>query len=96
MGLRRFYDRYQLNSPATLTDAYNVKREVILRDLSIMGAGIVCAQPIKVYEEVTVVIQHPFFDNPISPKAKVIWCKKLDKDYWRLGLIFTERKLTFA
>ena len=95
MGLRRFYDRYRADASATLTSNKNVNEEVILRDLSVGGAGVICAHPLKIYKEVAITVQRPFFNKPVFSKAKVIWCKKFDDNYWRLGLKFDPKKIEF-
>jgi len=65
------------------------EKRVILRDLSSRGVGIAGNYSLDVGEEVAVTIQARFFfDQPIYRQAKVIWCQKIDDNFWQAGLDF--------
>jgi hypothetical protein len=95
--LRRIYDRFRVESAATLIVNRGLEKPAVLRDLSIRGAGLICRLPLKVNGIVAIIIRAPFFEGPVYRKAKVVWSKQLDKGWWRAGLDFgLENKIKFT
>ena len=63
----------------------------ILSDLCSRGAGIVMYHALEAHERIDIIIKVPYlFDTPIYKAAKVVWCKKIDENFWQCGLAFNE------
>jgi len=85
---RRSYNRFRVDSPATLIINENIEKPIMLKDISCRGAGGVIEYPIKVNDRVGININASSFKKPIYRKAKISWCKKIDNSYWEAGLDF--------
>ena len=86
---RRFYKRFNLDTSATLILPKNLRRPLILRDLSARGAGVVSNYSLNINEEIEITIAVSFFFNqPVYKKARVVWCNKVDEHLWQAGLDF--------
>lgn len=88
MPFRRSYERFLVNRKANLETDKSQEQEVLLRDLSIRGAGIVSRFSLNENEQVKISIKEPFFDQPVLKEAVVIWSKKQENNSWRSGLDF--------
>jgi len=86
---RRCYERFNVDAQATLIINKNLEQSSILVDLSTKGAGLFSNYPLKVDEEIEIVIIAPFFfKEPIHRRAKVAWCKAVYTNSWQAGLDF--------
>lgn len=86
---KRDYQRFSLDGSATLIVNKNLKRPLILKDLSARGVGVIGSFPLNLNEKVEVIMNTSFFfDKPLYKKAKVSWCNKIDENLWQAGLDF--------
>ena len=88
MPFRRSYERFLINDWATVILNETTQKRLLLRDLSVRGAGVVSNYPFQVNDKVKIVIKEPVFDAPVSREAKVIWSNKKEDNLWRSGLDF--------
>lgn len=97
MSCRRDYQRFILNDSISLVTEEGSENRFLLKDLSTRGAGIVGISPLDINERVKVIINAPLlFDKSVNRNAKVVWCKKIDTNFWQGGLDFGEdNKITF-
>jgi len=95
---RRVYQRFILNDSASLVTQEGTEKRLILNDLSATGAGVFGDCSLNINEKVTVIISAPFFfSKPICKQAKVVWCKKIDRNLWQGGLDFgLDNKINFV
>ena len=88
---RRTYQRFVLDASATLVINENIEEPSILTDLCPRGTGVVTRYALKEDEKLAIIIKVPsLFDSPVYKRAKVVWCRKLDRNLWRGGLDFGE------
>ena len=61
-----------------------------LQNISARGLCGIMAYQLRTDEQVELVLHHPFFENPVKRKARVVWCKHPEKDnrIWEAGLDF--------
>ena len=86
---RRDYFRYIMNDSVSLLTKKGNEIEMILKDLSARGAGVVGDSPLEVNEKVTAVISAPFFfDSPVHRQATIVWCQRIANNLWQGGLDF--------
>jgi len=96
MPYRRKYERFILNDSASLVTKEGKEERLLLKDLSVVGAGVTGNSSLDINETVAVVIQAPFFSNkPIYKQARVAWCEKVDTNLWESGLDFGLDKINF-
>jgi hypothetical protein len=89
MPYRRTYERIILNVPASVITNDGKELDLVLRDLSAEGAGVIGNLCLMENKKVTVQINAPaFFKEPVSKEARVVWCKEVDNNLWRTGLEF--------
>ena len=95
---RRAYERYLVESSATLCVEGESPHRSMLRDISPRGAGIVTTYPLVSQQKLTLLTDSSFFFKvPTSRQTKVVWCEKIGDRYWRGGLAFDEDdKVAFA
>ncbi len=55
-------------------------------DLSAKGIGIVLNRSLPYKERVDLFISSPTIGRDLGLEGCVIWCKKLDRDCWRIGM----------
>ncbi|MCX5697022.1 MAG: PilZ domain-containing protein [Candidatus Omnitrophica bacterium] len=88
---RRRHQRYEVDGQATLVTGDALQRPSILKDLSVIGAGIISNFPLQRESEVGILLRAAsLLKSPLARKARVVWCKKLDDRYWQSGLSFNE------
>jgi len=94
---RRDYRRYILCDSIALLTKGGAEKIALLKDLSARGAGVVADEPLQANEKLAVVISAPFFfDQAVSKRAAVVWCKKIDNRLWQAGLDFgLDNKIVF-
>jgi hypothetical protein len=90
---RRHYHRFSLELATEIITSENKVKPIILKDLSARGAGSFSNYPLELNEKLTLVLKPSiFFPSPIRKFAKVIWCKKIEANFWQGGLDFGEDK----
>jgi len=85
---KRGYNRFEIDTLATLIREGNLERPIIVTNLCSRGVGGVINYSTVINEEVIITMTLPIFDKPISRKAKIVWCKEIKKDYCQVGLDF--------
>ena len=85
---RREYARFKVEAHATLYLNKDTKKGIKLKDISPRGVGGLIDFPIQVGEKVEILLLYPFFDEPVKKEAKVVRCKKINKNTWEVGLDF--------
>lgn len=95
---RRSYERYLVESQATLRTEDGITCRSMLRDISPRGAGIITTYPIIPKQTVTLFTDSSFFFKvPTTRKTQVVWSEKIGERYWRGGVVFDEDdKIAFA
>lgn len=89
MPYRRMYERFILNDSASVITKEGKEERLLLKDLSVGGAGVTGNASLDINEIVAVVIKAPFFfGKPIYKQARVAWCEKVDTNLWESGLDF--------
>lgn len=92
---RRTYTRFKIESSAFLRinkDTINI----ILRDISSRGAGIVSQVPLQEESLVEVIGDIPFSKTSLSKVAKVVWCSQLARGLFHSGVDFgVQNKIVF-
>ena len=90
---RRNYHRFPLELATEIITKENKVKPLILKDLSARGACSFSNYPLELNERLTLVLNPSiFFSSPIRKEAKVVWCKKIDDNFWQGGLDFGEDK----
>lgn len=88
---RRSYQRYILESAATLMADNEIGQPSILRDLCARGAGVVTHYRLRENQGITIIIKAPsLFSSPVRREARVVWCEKIGEGLWHGGLDFGE------
>jgi hypothetical protein len=86
---RRIYERFPMESSASLTTEKDKYIAAILTDISAGGAGLVSSFPFDAREKVELRIKSCFlFKDDLKRKARVVWCNKLGSELWQAGLEF--------
>ncbi len=86
---RRSQERFKVDASAIIMAGQEVKQSAILKDLSARGAGILSNYLLKASQEVSVIIQAPFFfTGPLQREAKVAWSNKIKENLWEYGFDF--------
>jgi hypothetical protein len=84
---RRSFFRFIVETSATLISNSGLRKPVIVRNVCPRGACVFTNHRIEATEQVEIELIY-LFDKPIYRKAKVIWSKEIDKDFWQAGLDF--------
>ncbi len=85
---KRTCPRFEVKEHATIYLDKNTKKGLKLEDISEEGVGGLIDSPIQVGETVEILLLYPFFAEPVKKKAKVCFCKEINKNTWKLGLNF--------
>lgn len=85
---RRDYERYKVDAFATIIFKDTIKKGLMIKDISARGLCGQAAYFPEVHEKVKIILQTPFFDNPVEKEARVAWCKKIDETLCEMGLDF--------
>jgi Tfp pilus assembly protein PilZ len=85
---RRSYDRYPLDTIATLIDQGKGHKSLIVKNVCGGGVCITLKQQLIIGDMVTIELILPTSSQAITRSAKVIWCEKLDENLWQAGLDF--------
>jgi len=95
---RRAYSRYRLDGSATLVARNGTEEPSILRDISCRGVGVVTSQPLRLNDNLSIMINaSSLFNQPITRQARVAWCQQLATNLWQGGLDFGEAsKISFS
>ena len=93
LPFRRTYKRFIVEVQATLIINNSLRITAIAKDLCSRGVGIICKYPLKVNEQVEIII-FLALQNTVCNKAKVVWSEKVDENLWRAGLDFGLDNLT--
>jgi hypothetical protein len=89
MANRRDYRRIELNTTATLGFDEHSQEDFVLTNISARGVAVAGSHPLKVNDRVNVNLDiHPFFSYPVRKEAKIVWCRKVDENFWEGGLDF--------
>lgn len=84
---RRSFFRYVVETSATLISNTGLRKPVIVRNVCPRGACVFSNHPIEPAEHVEIELIY-LLDKPINKKAKVIWAREIEKDFWQAGLDF--------
>ncbi len=90
MPYRRAFERFICNDSAALLDKDGAEKRLIVKDLSLGGAGVFGNYPLALNDRVIVLINAPFFfKRSFSKNARVAWSKMVDNNAWEAGLDFS-------
>lgn len=84
---RRSFFRFIVETSAILISNTGLRKSVIVRNVCPRGACVFSNHPIETAERVEIELVY-LFDKPVSRKAKVIWAREIEKDFWQAGLDF--------
>ena len=87
---RRNYARLKIEAHATLYLDKNIKKGLKLQDVSPRGVGGLIDCPLKVGDQVGILLLYPFFDEPVKKEASVVRCREINQNTWDVGLDFGE------
>ena len=93
---RRNHERVKIDTTSEISSDEHQGRFMIVRDISVQGAGIMVSFPLRMNENITIILGAPIFRNPVHQQARVVWHKQFDKDLWHVGLDFGTNKLSFS
>lgn len=85
---RRNYTRLKIEAHATVYLDKKIKKGLKLIDISPRGVGGLIDCPLKVGDQVEILLLYPFFEEPVKKEAKVVRCKEINQKTWEVGLDF--------
>jgi len=86
---RRRYERVEMHSPATVIFSDYAEKPVMVKDLSLRGAGIETTFPLEASQNITIRIRGPKLDKGAAyRKARVTWAREEEDGWWQAGLDF--------
>lgn len=91
-GFRREVKRLSCDLKGTYVSG-GISHEVQSKDISNKGLGVITATPLQIDSQVKLEMSTKN-KVPLLLAGRVCWCRKLDEDWWRSGVIFN-RPLPF-
>lgn len=86
---RRFYDRFEANTSALVSQGIEKAETFIMENISARGAAVLGYRPFEIHDKLTVLFRLPFFSTrAIHKQAQVAWCRHIKEGVWELGLDF--------
>jgi hypothetical protein len=86
---RRFYDRFEANTTALVSQGVEREETFIMENISARGAAVFGYRPFEVHDKLSVVFSLPFFSKrAIHKQARVAWCNQIREGVWESGLDF--------
>lgn len=85
---RREYKRFDLDAHAALLLDRNTKKALRLQDISARGLCVATDVALNLEQEVEIILLDPFFESPLTKKARVAWCREKSSNSWEAGLDF--------
>jgi hypothetical protein len=86
---RRFYDRFEANTSALVSQGVEKAETFIMENISARGAAVLGYRPFEARDKLTILFRLPFFSTrAIHKHAKVAWCRQIRDGVWESGLDF--------
>jgi len=85
---RRSYSRFKANGAANVMLDGALDKPLIIRDLSSRGAGVMADMPFAINKGIEISIVAPILSATVTKCAKVVWCQKIDSEFYAVGLDF--------
>jgi hypothetical protein len=86
---RRFYDRFEVNTSALVSQGVEKAETFLMENISARGAAVLGYRPFEVRDKLTILFRLPFFSTrAIHKQAKVAWCRQIKDGVWESGLDF--------
>jgi len=89
---RRSYVRFTIEASASLVDDNHPDTPVIVGNLSPRGACVFSNKSLEPNKQIEIELIC-FFDKPVNKKARVIWSREVEKNFWQIGLDFGSENL---
>ena len=86
---RRFYDRFEANTSALVSQGVEMAETFIMENISARGAAVLGYRPFEIRDKLTILFRLPFFSTrAIHKQAQVAWCRQIKDGVWESGLDF--------
>ena len=86
---KRLFERFEARFPAKLKDSREEFGEkVYLRNACAQGAQLALKDHVYVNDALTLEVQVPKANYPVTLRGKVVWAKRELSNYWDVGLKF--------